>query len=50
LEAGGQWRVAVLNFGEVACCTLAAFVVAADSLLAADLWALVANRPARPAA
>jgi len=50
LETGGQWRIAVLNFGEVACCTLASFVVAADALLAADPWALVANRPPRAVA
>ena len=45
LEASGQWRITVLNLGEVACCSLAAFVVAADALLAADPWALVTNRP-----
>ncbi|HLE74035.1 MAG TPA: hypothetical protein VI688_07305, partial [Anaerolineales bacterium] len=49
LEADGLWRIAVLNFGEVACCTLSAFVVAADALLAADPWALVANRPEKDA-
>lgn len=45
LEERGQWRSARLNFGAVASCSLADFVSATDALLAADPWALVANRP-----
>lgn len=45
LEARRQWRSTRLNFGAVACCTLADFVAATDALLAADPWALVANNP-----
>lgn len=40
-----QWHSSKLNFGEIACCTLHDFVAAADSLLAANAWALVANKP-----
>lgn len=49
LEAEGLWSIAVLNLGEIACCSLTAFVVATDALLAADPWALVINRPAKAA-
>jgi aminoglycoside 3-N-acetyltransferase len=49
LESEGQWRTTNLNLGQIACCTLTAFVVAADALLAADPWALVSNRPAQAA-
>ncbi|MEX2144551.1 MAG: AAC(3) family N-acetyltransferase [Anaerolineales bacterium] len=45
LEAEGLWRTTKLNFGEVACCPLTAFVAAADELLAANPWVLVTNRP-----
>lgn len=45
LQAAGQWRQAPLHFGQVAACHLADFVTATDALLAADPWALVANRP-----
>lgn len=45
LEAAGGWRTTALNMGWVSCCTLADFVVAADSILAADPWAFVTNRP-----
>ncbi|MEX1247017.1 MAG: AAC(3) family N-acetyltransferase [Anaerolineales bacterium] len=45
LEARDQWHSSPLNFGQVACCTLADFVAATDVLLAADPWALVANKP-----
>jgi aminoglycoside 3-N-acetyltransferase len=45
LESKGQWHSAKLNYGEIACCTLQNFVAAADGLLAADAWALVANKP-----
>lgn len=45
LEASGQWHSAALNLGQVACCKLADFVVAADDILAADPWELVLNRP-----
>ncbi len=45
LESKDQWHSYPLNFGEIACCRLMDFVVAADSLLAADPWALVVNRP-----
>ncbi|MEX2160780.1 MAG: AAC(3) family N-acetyltransferase [Anaerolineales bacterium] len=45
LEARGLWQATDLNFGQLACCTLADFVTAADELLAADPWALVANKP-----
>ncbi len=44
LEAANQWHSHPLNFGEVACCRLTDFVAAADALLAADPWALVANK------
>jgi hypothetical protein len=45
LELKDQWHSSPLNFGEVACCRLTDFVLAADSLLAVDPWALVSNRP-----
>ena len=45
LEAGGQWHSRRLNFGKVAACRMRDFRVAADALLAADAWVLVANRP-----
>jgi aminoglycoside N3'-acetyltransferase len=45
LEARGLWRSVPLNLGFVSCCKLADFVAATDALLAADPWALVANRP-----
>lgn len=45
LEAANQWYSSPLNFGRIACCLLADFVAAADALLAADPWALVANKP-----
>jgi aminoglycoside N3'-acetyltransferase len=45
LERKGQWRSAALNLGRVSCCALANFAAAADELLAADAWALVANKP-----
>ncbi len=44
LESKNQWHSYPLNLGEVACCRLTDFVVAADSLLAADPWSLVANK------
>lgn len=45
LQAAGRWHSAALNFGQVAACRLQDFVAATDALLAADPWALVANRP-----
>lgn len=45
LVSKDQWQSSPLNFGEVACCRLTDFVVAADSLLATDPWALVSNKP-----
>jgi aminoglycoside 3-N-acetyltransferase len=45
LQSKGQWHSTPLNFGEVASCRLTDFVLAADSLLAADPWALVSNKP-----
>lgn len=45
LQAKGLWHSSKLNFGEISCCTLRDFVAAADSFLAADPWALVANKP-----
>lgn len=45
LEAKGQWRSVALHYGKVAACLLTDFVAATDALLAADPWALVANRP-----
>lgn len=45
LEARGLWRSTLLNLGFVSSCRLADFVAATDALLAADPWALVANRP-----
>jgi len=45
LVSKDQWHSSLLNFGEVVCCRLTDFVLAADSLLAADPWALVSNKP-----
>jgi aminoglycoside N3'-acetyltransferase len=45
LVSKDQWHSFPLNYGEVACCRLTDFVLAADSLLAADPWALVSNKP-----
>lgn len=45
LEQRGQWRATRLNFGALSSCSLADFVSATDALLAADPWALVANKP-----
>lgn len=45
LVSKDQWHSSSLNFGEVSCCRLTDFVVAADSLLAVDPWALVSNKP-----
>jgi len=45
LAAKGQWNSHKLNYGQIACCRLADFVVATDGLLAADSWALVFNKP-----
>jgi aminoglycoside 3-N-acetyltransferase len=45
LDSMNLWHSYPLNFGEVACCRLMDFVAATDTLLAADPWALVANRP-----
>jgi aminoglycoside N3'-acetyltransferase len=47
LEAKGQWRSHSVNYGQVAVCTLLDFVATTDALLAADPWALVANKPER---
>lgn len=44
LEAEGQWRSTPLNYGRLASCSLRDFVNTCDALLAADPWALVANR------
>lgn len=49
LVAKGQWQTHSLNFGAIASCTLADFVAATDALLAADSWALVANKPEKAA-
>lgn len=49
LMAKGEWQVAALNFGQVATCGLRQFVAATDELLAADPWALVANKPEKAA-
>lgn len=45
LEAKGQWRSVGLHYGKIAACSLADFVAATDALLAANPWALVANKP-----
>ncbi|HSS97225.1 MAG TPA: AAC(3) family N-acetyltransferase [Terriglobales bacterium] len=45
LESNGQWHSVPLQYGKVSSCLLSDFVAAADSLLAADPWALVANKP-----
>ncbi len=45
LEAKGQWHSSALHHGKIAACLLADFVAATDALLAADSWALVANKP-----
>ena len=44
LQAQGQWRAAKLNYGYISVCTFSEFTTAADKLLAADPWVLVANR------
>jgi aminoglycoside N3'-acetyltransferase len=49
LEARRQWHSVALHYGKIAACSLADFVAAADALLAADAWALVANKPERVA-
>ena len=45
LRAQGLWRELSLNYGFLSACRLADFVAAADALLAADPWILVANCP-----
>jgi aminoglycoside N3'-acetyltransferase len=45
LKTQGLWHSSRLNFGEVACCRLFDFVTVTNALLAADPWALVANKP-----
>ena len=45
LVARGQWHSCKLNYGQIACCSLANFVMATDGLLTADPWALVSNKP-----
>lgn len=45
LETKRLWKATKLNYGQVACCRLVDFVGTTDALLAADPWALVANRP-----
>lgn len=44
LEAKGQWQTVQVNFGALSVCSLRDFVAAADSLLARNIWALVANK------
>jgi aminoglycoside 3-N-acetyltransferase len=45
LRDRGLWRETPLNYGFLSACRLADFVAAADALLAADPWVLVANLP-----
>jgi aminoglycoside 3-N-acetyltransferase len=45
LREQGLWRAAPLNYGFLSACRLVDFVAAADALLAADPWILVANSP-----
>lgn len=45
LASKGLWHSSPLNFGEIASCRLTDFVLAVDSLLATDPWAIVTNRP-----
>jgi aminoglycoside N3'-acetyltransferase len=47
LEYMNQWHSFPLNMGTVACCSLSDFVSAADTLLIADPWALVVNKPVK---
>jgi aminoglycoside N3'-acetyltransferase len=46
LQINGKWREQSVNYGSIAVCGLADFVSTTDQLLAADPWALVANRRA----
>jgi aminoglycoside N3'-acetyltransferase len=43
LQARGQWACVALNYGKICLCSLRDFTAAADALLAADPWALVAG-------
>jgi aminoglycoside 3-N-acetyltransferase len=45
MQARGQWKSALLNYGLVTVCRLVDFVAAADRFLADDPWSLVLNRP-----
>jgi aminoglycoside 3-N-acetyltransferase len=45
LREQGLWRAVPLNYGFLSACRLVDFVAAADALLAADPWVLVANLP-----
>lgn len=47
LQARQQWQEAPLNYGKLSACRLVDFVDAADHILTADPWALVANPPER---
>jgi aminoglycoside N3'-acetyltransferase len=44
LEAKGNWKSVLVNYGEMAVCSLKAFVAATDELLESDPWSLVGNR------
>ena len=43
LQSRGQWAAQPLNYGYISTCRLLDFVAAADELLAADPWVLVAE-------
>jgi aminoglycoside 3-N-acetyltransferase len=43
LQSRGQWATQPLNYGYISTCRLLDFVAAADELLAADPWVLVAD-------
>ena len=43
LQSRGQWAAQPLNYGNISTCRLLDFVTAADELLAADPWVLVAE-------
>ena len=45
LTERNQWHSIVLNYGEIASCSLKDFIAAVDHFLSADPWSLVTNRP-----
>jgi aminoglycoside 3-N-acetyltransferase len=48
LRDQGEWRSVPLNYGQLTCCSLRAFVAAADLFLAENPWSLVTNVRVQP--